>query len=453
MDERGTGLSRRRAGLIAAAVVIAAAGGMSAAYAGGVFTKDDATPPSAGSALTSTATPIPTPSPTTSATSSPAAAPQSQPSTNDATSSSPAAASSPSAPSPGLAPPSAAERAVGTFYGFADAALTQRAPSPSQAAVDAVFHSRAVEAKYWNINARKAQAAAMCGAKGPNLAIVATSPAGVTVSFYEKGRLSAMQAEVSIDQGSQKIASISCADSVPPVFTGAQKLVEYYSVDLYRQTTPKFPAPGKTYAPAAADGPPGWLNFDTDVCAQYEPTTWVFYAPVSTTSGDAWRFTYDGPMDHSFEVLFTDPSTGAMERTLCSAFPDIPAPDKAAAGKADPDPATILVNRIYDAYIYERAQQSLGAIPTDEIAPYFTSREAYAAASKSTGAIPFLCAGKAPNVVTASGSPVVAGDTETLTYTVGYAARPVPGTAVTPLGKFTVSMELSTMKIKALTCI
>jgi hypothetical protein len=448
MNERGTD-SGRRVGLIAAAVVVAAAVGMGAAYAGGAFKTDDAMPTSAGSAPVSTPTPGPTP--TAGATSSTVTAVQSQPSTMGGASSSTVASSKSSAASASLVAPTAAERAVGTFYGFADAALMQSAVPPSQAAVDAIFSSRAVEVKYWNINTRKAQPAAMCGAKGPNLAIVATSPNGVTVSFYEKGRLSATQAEVTLDHGSQKIASISCADSVPPAFTGTQKVVQYYSVDLYRQTTPKFPGPGKTYAPAAADGPQEWLNFDTNVCAQYRPASWVFYAPVSTTSGDAWRFAYDGAMDRSTEVLFTDPSTGAMERTLCGGFPDIPAPDKAAAGKADPDPATLLVSWIYDAYIYERAQQSLGAIPTDEIAPYFASHDAFVAASKSTGAIPFLCASKAPNVVTAIGSTVVA-DTEILTYTAGYASDPTPGNTPAPVGKFTVSVDLSTMKIKALTC-
>lgn len=453
MDEH----TRRRAGLITAAVVVAAAGGVGAAYAGGVFEKDDAAPASASSASTPGPRPTPTSTPTASAASSAVAAVPSQPPTvaSDATSSSGAASPSPSAvsTSAGLVAPTAAERAAGAFYGYADAALVQGATPPSQAAVDAVFQSRAVEAKYWNVNTRKAQAAAMCGAKGPNLAIVAASPSGVTVFLYEKGRLAAMQAEVAVDKDSQKIASITCAESAAPGFAGSQKVVQYYSVDLYGQTAPKFPKSGETYAPASADGPQGWVNFDTSTCAQYLPTSWVFYAPVPTTSGDAWRFAHDGAMDRGIEVLFTDPSRGAMERTLCSGFPDIPAPDKAAAGKSDPDPATLLVNGIYDAYVYERAQQSLGAIPTDEIAPYFVSRAAYNTALKSTGTIPFLCAAKPPNVVTASGSPRVTGDTETLTYTAGYAGSPAPGTTPAPVGGFTVSMDLSTMKIKALTCI
>ncbi|GAA1950359.1 hypothetical protein [Catenulispora subtropica] len=427
---------RRRTGLIVGAVVAAAAVGVGAAYAGGVFKKDDASPTASSS-------------PTTSATGGTAAAPsQSSTAAADAPSSA-AGSSSDAAGAAAVVAPTAGAKNAGVFYNFADVSLMPNANPPDPATIGSVFASKSVQARYWNSTTNKAQAAAMCGAKQPTLAVIAAATGGATVSFYEKGLLAAQQAHVAVDKSTQKITSITCAKSVAPTFVATRKVVGYYGAPPGKGV---FPTSSKTYAPKSADGPGGPFDIDAHECAQYGPESWVFYAPVSTTSGDAWRFAYDGDTNPNVEVLFTDPATGDFERTLCGGFPDIPAPDKAAAGK-DNDPASLLVSRIFSAYVYERSQQSAGAVPVDEMAPYFVSVDVYQAAQKNTGKIPFLCATKAPTYVAVNGTPSISGDTETLSLTASYSDSPAPDDSkATPVGKFTVAVDLSTMKIKALTC-
>lgn len=438
---RGAEPARRRTGLIVGAVVAAAAVGVGAGYAGGMFKKDDAAP-----VATSTPATTPATSGATSAGASTAAAANQSLTTSGAPSS---AAGTNASPDSNLLTPTAAARNVGTFYGFADVAFTQGAVPPDAAKLGSVFASKSVQAKYWDGRTNKPQTAAMCGATNPKVAIVATTGDSVTVSFSVKTQLAAQQAQVTVDKDTQKIASIACAKSVAPTYPAARKIVQVYGADQYAPG--KRPTSSKVYAPKSANGPAGFMNFDSDVCSQYPPNTWVFYAPVSSTSGDAWQFTYDGDVSLGLSTLFTDPSSGDFERTLCGGFPDIPAPDNAAAGK-EYDPASLLVSRIYDAYIYERSQQSAGAKPVDEMAPYFVSAESYHAAQKATGSIPFLCSTKAPDAVQVNGSPSVTDGVETLSLTATYSDSPAPGAKATPVGEFTVSLDLSTMKIKALTC-
>lgn len=430
---------RRRAGVIAMAVIAAAGIGVGAAYVGGAFkdTKKDAA--AAGNA-TPSATPVTTSQQQLSAPSQ-VAAPS-------------ATASSSLVTAAALIAPSDAEKAVAAFYGVADFTLVPNAIENTQPKPETEFVSKATAAKYWDTGTGKPRPSAMCGAEAPNVAIITDTGSTVTVSLYEKGQAASQQARVTVDPTAKKISAIACAAGGQPAFPGTQQLVQYYGVDIYNRKSPTPAPPSKTYAPASADGPKPWLNFDTDVCAQYQPQTWVFFAPVATTSGATWHFQYDGA-DYPQDV-FTDPATGDIERTLCDAFPEIPAPNKSAAGKpgpqGGPDPATALVAKILDSYIYERSQMSFGAVPTDEVAGYFDSVADYDKAVHGTGDYPLLCGSKAPDTTDVA-KPKVTGSVETLEVTLSFGNGAPPGTrASTPVGKELVSVDLNNMKVKSIAC-
>ncbi|NUR26931.1 MAG: hypothetical protein HOV83_13990 [Catenulispora sp.] len=444
----GSESGRRRTGLVVGAVVAAAAVGVGAAYVGGMFKKDDPAPVATSTPGTGGTTGASSGASTSAG--SGAAPSQSSTASGAASSSASSSAGSGAGPGNGVLAPTAGAGNVGTFYGFADAAFRQGSNPPDPARLGAVFASKSVQAKYWDLGTNKPQTTAVCGATSPNLVIVSSAGDDVAVSFYVKGQLTAQQARVVVDGATQKIASITCVRSVPPRYPAARKIAQYYGG--YPSTRDKRPVSTTTYVSKAVDGPVGFMNFDSDVCAQYVPQSWVFYAPTATTSGDAWWFSYDGDVASRLSLLFTDPSTGDFERTLCGGLPVIPARNDAAAGKEN-DPASLLVSDIYDAYIYERSQQSAGAVPVDEMAPYFVSADSYRSALKTTGSIPFLCATKAPNSVRITGTPTVAGGVETLSLTAAYSDSPTPGADGTAVGRFTVSVDLATMKIKALTCV
>ncbi|GAA1999926.1 hypothetical protein [Catenulispora subtropica] len=429
---------RRRTGLIATTVVLVLfAGGAFGVIATGVLKHKNAEP-SAGGTVSTPSTVATTP-------------------TSPSNSPTPPQASSTSEQLPAYVSTPPADFVAGTFYTYVDSAPAQQAPMDM---VNEVFASPSIRANYWDGTGHPT-AAALCGATAPNLAMV-SSPADaaktgirvVTVNLFDKGQLAPQQAQVSVDQAKGLITKIECVPSALPSFPGAKILAQHFGADIYQQaqggTSPTTPAP--TYAPTSANATVGpWLNFETSVCAQYQPTSWIFYPIAVTSSGAAWRFSRDG-IDARQEV-FVDPTTEQIERTLCSGFPDIPAPDRAAAGKKPGDglydPATLLVKNVFAAYTYERTQISAGAHPTDEVAPYFISKAAFDNALSSTGPAPMLCS-KAVGEALPVANGVVSGSTETIKLALS--AGGPPGRNTKTLGKAVVAVDLTTMKIKSVTC-
>jgi hypothetical protein len=424
-----------QAGLVVGAVVLAAALGAGAFAAWHASHSAQDNPTVQAGATTSSSGPT---SPAPSAPASP---------TSPTAPSSSATTAVPAVTSPLIVPP-ASEASVGEFYGAALASLVPNSPPPADPA--AAFVSATVAAQYWDSASKAAKPAALCGASGATEAIVAGGGHAVNVSFYGKGELADQEANVAVDPKTGKISSISCAAAVPPSYVGTATVVKYF----WQASSGALPAKSSTtYAPTSENGPVPWINYDLDTCSQYGPVTWILYAPVVTKSGAAWQFEYDGSGYR--QDVFVDPATGSIERTLCETFPAIPAPDKAAAGKksADglPDPAQSMVGRLFDAYIMERSRVSLGAVPTDEIAPYFDSTTAYATALNATHKYPFLCATKAPDGAVL-GAPKVSGSTETFEMTLTYTAGAPPMDNPPVVGKQKVVVDLDTMKIKSITC-
>lgn len=348
---------------------------------------------------------------------------------------------------------SAGERAAGRLYLLG--LLNRRLPGHQIVTAD-LFTSPTVAAKYWDSSKKLVRSAAMCGALAPNLALVAEGGGTVRVSLYTEGRLAAQEAHVAVDAATGKISGITCAPAIPPSYAGVATLTEYFGPLGYQKADL---LAAKAYAPASADGPKPWTFEDAAWCTavdlpQYKPQTWVLYAPSTTTSGAAWGFSSDGgDIPHT---VFLDPATGLVERTLCGVWPVIPAPDKAAAGKPNPgnayDPGFTLVYQTMTAYLTERSQVSRGAVPTDEIAPYFASTDAYDAALKATGRYPFLCATKAPSDISIAEVPKVSGSTETFEVRLADGARGPDDPEAPEVGHEKVVLDLGTMKIKSITC-
>ena len=422
-----------RTGLVVGAVVVAAAlavGAVVAVNASGKK-KDDigaqaAATASATSALTSVSA------------------------TASASASGSAAASVPAAPKGTLITLSPGAESVGDFYG---AALYAVLPNGQPMTISpTAFTSSAVAAKYWDASKKKPKPAALCGFAAPNLALVADGGGVVNVSLATNGKPEAQEAHVAVDPKTGRISGITCAGAVPLSYVGGAQLVNYFGGLAYEKES--LPTGSKTYAPKSADGPEPFMNYDGTTCSQDVPQTWVFYAPIATSAGEAWQFSSDG--NAQVEDVFLNPATGAFERTLCETFPRIPAPDKKAAGKTSEDapfdPAMSLVGGVFDAYLVERSQISHGAVPTDEIAAYFDSASAYSAALRATGAAhPFLCGAKAPDGEWV-GSAKVSGSTETVEVTLTNGGEG-PSTETSPTsGKEKVVVDLDTMKIKSITC-
>lgn len=414
---------------IAAVLTLAAAGTIAVVESGVLKKKDPA--PLSGGPLTTT------------------------PASSSATDSSGAAPTTPAQAQPGLSAAVGGER-VGAFYTMVELGLAhpKDAPAGDAANVPALFTGTSAFHTYWSSG--KPTAGATCGAKAPTLSLVETPRsvgAGTTVrvDLFEKGRLAAKAADVTVD-GSGKIVSIRCVPAVLPDYPGTSFVVDTYG----KAQIPTKQIKATTYAPPAQDAAAPPLDADFNTCAQFLPDTWVFYAPVATAAGSAWRFGYDQISYPQLMNLFVDPASGQAERVVCEGLPEIPAPDPAAAGKASPsnggDPADVLVDRLMQAYARERSLVSAGAKPTQEMAPYFASDEAFQAAVAGSGKIPFLCTDKDPFDLTANGAGTVTGTTETVQAVVS--GTPTDGNRedAPTIGKPVFSIDLTTMKITGLAC-
>ncbi|HEX3791871.1 MAG TPA: hypothetical protein VHW44_28680 [Pseudonocardiaceae bacterium] len=279
--------------------------------------------------------------------------------------------------------------------------------------------------------------AALCGATAPDLAVVGAPSAAntVTVTLFEAGAISQQQPVVTVDPGSSTITSFYCRPTITPDYPGLPALLSWYR-------------PGTEPGQVAGDGPIPELDVTADSCVRTGPASYVFYAPVATSSGQVWRFTTGDQQTQPGQgdpELFTDTASGQVRRVLCDAFPVLPAPVGPPIRTGGNDPVTGLVDQLYRAYLSERAQLNLGARPTDETEPYFDSAAAYATALAGSGRIPFLCAGMAPTFV--AGTPVaVDGSTETVSVVSSM------GPVGSRVGAATVAVDLRTMKIAGITC-
>lgn len=325
LGEAGGGKRRSRVPFVVGTVIVVLAGGGFGVVESGVLGKKSATPTAGGQSPEASAPAATTPS---SQPSAPPTAPQVQ---------------------AGLAAPIAGA-GVGTFYGIVQHALDPNGHMTSDAAVTPrLFAGASQFHTYWS-SAGKPTAGATCGAKSPSLAVVETpvpaesgSGATVRVDLFEKGKLASKAASVDVD-GSGKIESIKCVASAMPGYPGLPFIVSTYG---------KNQIPGKeirsdhAYAPTSKDAPAPDFDGEWNVCAQYMPGSWVFYAPVTTSAGAAWRFAYDQVTYPNLADLFADPSSGDVQRVICEGLPSIPASDPAAAGKDSHtyggDPADALV--------------------------------------------------------------------------------------------------------------
>lgn len=446
------GRRKSRVPVAVAAAIAVVAGGAFAVVKSGLFDEKAAAPSANGQAAQGAPTGdvAATSGSQGAAAGSPAAATASTPQTQTQT-------QTPTQAQPGLSAPIGGAK-VGTFYGIVQHALDPNGGPPGDAAaVPALFASASQLHTYWS-SAGKPLAAATCGVKAPTLAVVeapiASGGAGATVrvDLFEKGKLAAKAAVIGVDQGG-KIQSIKCVVAAMPSYPGLSFIVGTYG----KGQVPTQPIkPSHTYAPTTQDAPGPEMDADWNVCAQFLPQSWVFYAPVETSAGSAWRFSYDQvtyPLPHD---LFVDPTSGGAQRVVCEGLPSVPAPDLAAAGKASPayggDPADAMVTYLLQAYARERSLVSAGAQPTAEMAPYFASDDAFKAALSGTGKVSLLCTSKDPFSVMAAGVGTVTGTNEAVEVTVSGA--PVDGNRdnIPTIGKATYTVDLTTMKITGIVC-
>ncbi|MEY9933759.1 hypothetical protein ABH926_008419 [Catenulispora sp. GP43] len=435
--EARVGRRRSRVPLVVATVVVVLAGGGFGVVESGVLSKKSATPAAGGQSSEAPAAAATTPSTQPSA---PPTAPQIL------------------AGQAGLAAPIAGA-GVGTFYGIVQHALDPNGHMASDAAATpTLFASASQFHTYWS-SAGKPTAGATCGAKASTLAVVETpvaaesgSGATVRVDLFDKGKLAPKAASVDVD-ASGKIESIKCVASAMPGYAGLSFIVSTYGMD---QIPSKEIRSSHAYAPTSQDAAAPEFDGEWNVCAQYLPGSWVFYAPVTTSAGAAWRYSYDQVTYSNPADLFVDPSTGDVQRVICEGLPSIPASDIAAAGKDSHtyggDPADALVMYALQAYARERSLVSSGAKPTSEVAPYFASADAFQTDLTTTGKVPLLCADKDPFGVSAKGIGTVNGNNESVEISVLGAPTDGNRSDAPTIGTATYTVDLTTMKITGVAC-
>lgn len=429
---------RSRGPLVVAAVLSIFAGGAFAVVKTGVLHKKDVAPTAISQPSTASVSGSPTP----------ASAPQT-------------AATTPIAQvQPGLsAPVGGAE--VGEFYAAVQETLASAGPygipASDAAAVPGLFAASSHLHTYWSA-ADKPTSSATCGETSQTLAVIETpstptaaAPTTVRVDFFVKSELAGRAAVVDVDT-SGKIETITCVAAAMPSYPGLSFILGTYS----KGQLPGRPfAPAQTYAPKSQDAPDPNQDVDPNSCSQYTPHAYVFYAPIPTAAGTAWRFGFGVNTFPVLPDLFVDPGTGAVERSLCSGLPSIPASGLDAAKKDywGYDPAHAMVSALIEGYAVERSLISAGAKPTAEVAPYFASDTVFQNALSGTGKVPLLCTDKIPfwaNVSDADAGP--SGTTEAVTVIV--TGPPTDGNqADAPtIGTGTYTVDLTTMKITGITC-
>jgi hypothetical protein len=347
---------------------------------------------------------------------------------------------------------------VGALYGIAEQALDpQGSPSAKvTATLPALFASTSALHAYWGTGT-KPQAATTCGVKAPTVSVIEAprpsdgSGAIVRVDLFQKGKPGPKAVDVAVDANG-KIVGMHCVTAAAPAYPGLAFVLDTYGKGPV--SVPNIKATG--YAPASQDAPSLPTDADWNTCAQFSPDTWVFYAPLATSAGSAWRFSYDQVDVPLVADLFVDPASGKAQRVVCEGLPAIPAPDLAAAGKTSQthpvDPAGDLMEHLVQGYAQERALVSAGAKPTEEMAPYFASDSAFQAALTGSGKIPFLCTDKNPYDVTETSAGTVTGTTEAVAVTIMGAPTDGNPEDAPVIGKATYTLDLTTMKITGVAC-